>query len=175
MTMPDNPDSSPASIQPGSLANGIGHPRLRIEIIGFDAQLRHALAQFLDAAAQACQLVASGEPADLYLVDADSVHSLVELDFRRPDNTRPAILIGNIDPNMIWPVLAPDTWQATLPDTLERLRARALSLQALEASHPPPAHRWPYVDRRNKGRLDIDLTPPQSIDQQRHPDSDAKE
>lgn len=146
-------------------ANGL--PRLRIEIIGFEAGLRHALAQFLDSLTPTCQLVANGETADLYLVDADSVHSLVELDFRRPDNTRPAILIGAAHPNMVWPFLSPLTWRAELPGTLERLQARALALQALEASTPRPAQRWPYVDRRNKARLDLDLSPQPALDQQR--------
>lgn len=93
---------------------------------------------------------------DLYLVDADDLKSMVEFAARSPDAMHPAILIGADTHGTQWPSVArPIRWMK-----LFELLDRSVEL-AEQARKTLPAdaarNQWPFVDRRSRPRLDVDL------------------
>jgi len=93
---------------------------------------------------------------DLYLVDADDLKAMVEFAARSPDAMHPAILIGADTHGTQWPCVArPIRWMK-----LFELLDRSVEL-AEQARRTVPSHvarnQWPFVDRRSRTRLDVDL------------------
>ena len=93
---------------------------------------------------------------DLYLVDADDLKAMVEFAARSPDAMHPAILIGADTHGTQWPCVArPIRWMK-----LFELLDRSVEL-AEQARRTVPSHvarnQWPFVDRRSRPRLDVDL------------------
>ncbi len=93
---------------------------------------------------------------DLYLVDADDLKAMVEFSARSPDAMHPAILIGADAHGTQWPSVArPIRWMK-----LFELLDRSIELaEQARKTLPPDAARnqWPFVDRRSRPRLDVDL------------------
>lgn len=101
----------------------------------------------------------AGSRPDLYLVDADDLKAMVEFSGRSPDAMHPAILIGTDTHGTGWPVVArPIRWIA-LFDLLDRSMAGA---ETARSAFPDSRarNRWPFVDRRSRPRLDVDLNSP---------------
>jgi len=93
---------------------------------------------------------------DLYLIDADDLKAMVEFAARSPDAMHPAILIGADTHGTQWPSVArPIRWMK-----LFELLDRSVEL-AEQARKTLPAdaarNQWPFVDRRSRPRLDVDL------------------
>ena len=93
---------------------------------------------------------------DLYLVDADDLKAMVEFAARSPDAMHPAILIGADTHGTQWPCVArPIRWMK-----LFELLDRSVEL-AEQARRTVPSdvarNQWPFVDRRSRTRLDVDL------------------
>ncbi|MGN6390022.1 MAG: response regulator [Burkholderiaceae bacterium] len=92
---------------------------------------------------------------DLFLANGDELKTMVVLADLRPNDVRPALLIGTPDITLPYPCIArPIRWQE-LFDNLDRLVARR---DAILARMPSGAVAIP--ERRRRERLDLDLTDP---------------
>lgn len=135
-----------------------------VELLGFPPSQVELFATTLGAAPDApfVYRVMSGasEIADAFIVNADSVRAMVALQLRCPDNARPAILIGHHAWDTAWPLIDPSWVWSELFRTLNRSMTLAFDLRHTFSDHRPKRDRWPYVDRRRRGRLDLDLTEP---------------
>lgn len=92
---------------------------------------------------------------DLFLVDADDLRAMVLLSALHPMPTHPAILIGSDSHGLRWPRLErPIRWLQLL-EALDRLVDAGAD--ARESYSAEARSGWPFVDRRARPRLDIDL------------------
>lgn len=102
-----------------------------------------------------CLAPDSLQDPDLYCANADDLKALAILSSLGPSNIRPALLIGSPAVALPYPYLArPIRWSKFF-DVLDALiEQRAAALARLHPALPP------VPERRQRGRLDIDLTDP---------------
>lgn len=140
-----------------------------VRLIGFGAaepaQVRDALAQAPVAGpSYFCLLDDSLQEPDLYIVNGDDLQSLATLSGANPTELTPALLVGQAAPAFPFPQLARPLEPARMHQLLAGLIARrAQALAQLTARGQLPV----VIERRRRPRLDIDVTDPQLLEQQR--------
>jgi CheY-like chemotaxis protein len=140
-----------------------------VRLIGFgaaeSAQVRDALGQAPAAGpSYFCLLDDSLQEPDLYIVNGDDLLSLATLSGANPTDITPALLVGQAAPAFPFPQLARPLEPARMHLLLAGLIARrAQALAQLTARGQLPV----VIERRRRPRLDIDVTEPQLLEQQR--------
>ena len=94
---------------------------------------------------------------DLYLVNAGDLKALAMLSDLRPNDVRPALLVGSSGLSLPYPCVAlPMRWDLLFIELDKLIEKRADALSKLDASDMVAV-----PERRRRDRLDIDLTDPE--------------
>jgi two-component system cell cycle response regulator len=133
-----------------------------LDIIGFSAADRTLIAsmfalsrrrtfQYEQYRESSISLVPRERP-DLFLVDVDSLKSLIVLKSKSPDSTHPAVLIGSTSHGLEWALVKRPIKWLELFDALDKSVEQAMVAKALV----PGENRrgWPFFDRRKRSRID---------------------
>jgi two-component system cell cycle response regulator len=133
-----------------------------LDIIGFSAADRTLIAsmfalsrrrnfQYEQYRESSISLVPRERP-DLFLVDVDSLKSLIVLKSKSPDLTHPAVLIGSTSHGLEWTLVKRPIKWLELFEALDKSVERAVAAKALV----PAENRrgWPFFDRRKRSRID---------------------
>lgn len=135
-----------------------------VQIIGFSPPDRTVFAAAFDLSRnrptsyvehQERSISGPRQRADIFIADSDDLRAMVALNSRSPDPTHPAILIGRESHGWLWSrIERPLHWRRffeLLDQTVTAIdRARATLLVDNRLA-------WPFVERRRKDRLDLEL------------------
>jgi hypothetical protein len=137
---------------------------LTVQIIGFSPSDRTIFTAAFDLSKKrAIEYVEYREPsysrprrrADIYIADSDDLRAMVALNAKSPEPTHPAILVGRDSHGWLWSTIErPLHWRRffqLLDQTVEAIDQARATLQV----HDPQG--WPFVERRLKDRLDLEL------------------
>ncbi|HEU4622083.1 MAG TPA: hypothetical protein VFS42_07645 [Burkholderiaceae bacterium] len=139
--------------------SSLGPRRFSVVVVGFSPADRTVVASaFALSQRRTYQYVLHDDHPrrpDLYLADADDLLAIVKLDALKPTPTHPALLIGGESHGLSWPrVERPVRWLPLL-EALDNMVEGGSG--AREAYGERARSSWPFIDRRSRVRLDIDL------------------